>query len=115
MFNDIDIAAVIVGVVMLIFGGAGTYGGLAVIRNLHGLRGRLLKNFADRPGGWQRSEHRDRSQSSEGGFGSSRSFEYVPKTATQAAVIGWAFLLAGLFIAALGLLFVVASLLGQVE
>ena len=108
-----DVVGVIVGLVTLTFGGAGAYGGLALIRNLHGLRDRLLKHFADRPGGWQRSDHRDRSEPMESGF--SLSFEYVPKTAAQAAVIGWVFLLVGLVIAAFGLLIVVAALLGQVE
>jgi len=106
-----DIVGLIVGLVTLTFGGAGAYGGLAVIRNLHGLRDRLLKQFADRPGGWQRSDHH--SEPVQSGFG--LSFEYVPKTAAQAAVIGWLFLLAGLVVAAFGLLIVVAALLGQIE
>ncbi len=109
-----EAAAVIAGVVTLTFGGAGAYGGLAVIRNLHRLRDRLLKNFADRPGGWQRSEHHDPSQRTEGA-GFRLSFEFVPKTPAQARLVGWVFLLTGLLMAALGLLIVVAALFGEVE
>jgi len=109
-----EAAAVIAGIVTLTFGGAGAYGGLAVIRNLHRLRDRLLKNFADRPGGWQRSEHHDPSQRTEGA-GFRLSFEFVPKTPAQARLVGWVFLLTGLLMAALGLLIVVAALFGEVQ
>ena len=95
-------------------GGTATYGGLALIRNLHGLRDRLLDNFADRPGGWRRSDHHDPPHDT-GRVRFRLSFEYVSKTPSQAAVIGWIFLLTGLFIAAIGILVVVAALLGAVE
>jgi len=109
-----ETAVAIAGAVTFAFGGAGAYIGLALIRNLHELNDRLLKNYADRPGGWRPSDHHDPSQSTEGS-GFSVSFEYVPKTPSQAAVIGWVILLVGLLMAAVGVLLVIAALLGQVE
>lgn len=109
-----ETALVIAGVAAFIIASAGAYGGLALIRNLHGLRDWLLKKNADRPGGWQRSNHHHPSQRTEG-VGFSLSFEYVPKTPSQAALIGWVFLLAGLLMAAVGILVIVAALLGEVE
>ena len=106
-----DAAVVIAGAITLAFGGAGAYAGLALIRNLHQFNDRLLKNYEGRPGGWRRSDHHDSSLI--GPFG--LSFEYVPKTPSQAAMIGWVFLLVGLLMAAVGLLLVIAGLLGQVE
>ena len=107
-------AVAIAGVITFMLGGAAAYCGLALIRNLHGLRDRLLKNYEDRPGGWRRSDHHDSSHQTEGaGFG--LSFEFVPKTPSQAAVIGWVLLPIGLFIAAVGLLLIVGALFGQVE
>lgn len=72
-----DTAVAIAGVITLAFGGAGAHVGFALIRNLHDLNDRLLKNYVDRPGGWRRSDHHDPSPGTEGvGF----SFEYVPQT-----------------------------------
>ncbi len=103
----------LVGAFTFACGGAGAYIGLALIRNLHDLNDRLLRNYADRPGGWRRADHHDPSHRTEG-MGFSLSFEYVPKTRSQAALIGWVALLVGLFVVAVGLLFVVAALLGHV-
>ena len=109
-----ETAVALAGVITFAFGGAGTYCGLALIRNLHDFNDRLLKNYADHPGGWRRSDHHDPSQSTDGvGFG--LSFEYAPKTPRQAAVVGWVIMLVGLLMVAAGLLLIVAGLLGQVE
>ncbi len=43
-----DETVAIAGVFTFVFGGAGAYIGLAVIRNLHDLNDRLLRNYADR-------------------------------------------------------------------
>lgn len=65
-------------IVMLLVGGGFAYGGLALIRNLHGLRDRMLAENAGR-GGWRRSSYDDPSHPS-GGVGFSLSFDYVPKS-----------------------------------
>ena len=109
-----EAAVVIAGLITFALGGAGAYAGLALIRNLHGLNDRLLRNYEDRPGGWRRADHDDSSHRSEG-VGFSISFEFVPKTRTQAAAVGWVVMLVGLFMAAVGVLLVVAALLGNVE
>jgi len=100
----------IAGIFALTVGCAAAYGGLALILNLRRLRDRLLKNYADRPGGWHRSDHHDPSHETGAGFGIS--FEYVPKTPAQVRFIGWVLLLIGLFLGAIGLLIL---LVGEVE
>ncbi len=109
-----ETAVAIAGAITFAFGGAGLYIGLALIRNLHNFNDRLLKNYADDPGGWRRSDRHDPSEST-GGIGFSLSFEFVPKTPFQAAMVGWVILLVGLLMAAIGVLLVVAALLGRVE
>ncbi len=103
-------ALFIAAIVMLLVGGGFAYGGLALIRNLHGLRDRMLDENAGR-GGWRRSSYDDPSHPSEG-VGFSVSFDYVSKSPFGWKMLGWTFLLGGLFWAAVAVIMVVAALLG---
>jgi len=89
------------------------YGGYALIRDLHGLRDRFRRGEDD-PGGWRRSTYEDPSRAPQGG-GFTLSFDYVPKTPLQFKVVGWVFMLGGIFWAVVGVVLIVATLLGEVD
>jgi len=113
---SVDVGALIVGIVMLVFGIGATYAAIALIRNLHGFGDKALKHYADYPGrgGWRRASPDDPSVSSSEGT-TLLAFVYVPKTTRQVKLIGWSTLPFALFIFALGLAFTVAALTGAVE
>ena len=113
---SVDVGALVVGIVMLAFGGGATYAAIALIRNLHGFADKAVRHYADYPGrgGWRRASRDDP------GFAASEgttliAFHYVPKTMRQVKLVGWMTLAPALFTTALGVLFTVAALIGAVE